>query len=291
MDIRKFRYFVAVAEELNFSRAARRLSITQPPLSAQIKILETELGVQLFTRSSRGVKLTTAGEVFLAKCYPILEQVEAATYSTQRAAHGGAMRVRIGVVGSALLTAVPNVVTQAQKLFPDAEISLLEMGSTDQLSALFRDQIDIGLVHAPVTMPGLASMLVAQEPYVLALPSNHPKVKNNLMATLSDFAHEPFVCFSREVSPFLFDNLIVACRRAGFSPKIGHSARHVFTMLQMVRIGKGVALVPASAIDSGATGVAFHNLVDPVGPVKICAVCIEKNLTALAIITPLSCQG
>lgn len=281
MDVRKLRYFVAVAEELNFSRAARRLSISQPPLSTQIKELEAELGVQLLERSSREVKLTGPGATFLAKCRAILEQMDAAVLSTQREAAGGAASIRMGVVGSALFSAAPTLVAHIKRRFPQARISLCEAGSSEQLTAVLRDQLDIGVVHAPVDTPRLASRLISEEPYVLAVPRGHARARR-ARARLADFAAEPFVCFSREWSPVLFDNVIVACRRAGFSPDMTHTARHVLTMLQMVRMGLGVALVPGSARQAGVPEVAFLALDDPVGPVQLCAVWREKPAQVIA---------
>ncbi|GAA5234963.1 LysR family transcriptional regulator [Verticiella sediminum] len=271
MDIRKLRYFVAVAEELSFSRAARRLSISQPPLSTQIKELESELGVRLLERSPREVKLTGPGEVFLSRARAILEQIDAAAVSTRRAADGGFATIRIGVVASGLFTATPLLTAHAERIFPRAEISLFEMGSAEQLSAVLREQIDIGLVHAPVDVPNLNSRLLTREPYVIATSSARARGRP-APAGLHAFADEPFIGFSREVSPALYDNLIVACRQAGFSPKLMHTARHVFTMLQLVREDRGVALVPASVAQAGIAGIALFALTDRINEVRISAV-------------------
>ena len=284
MDLRKLRYFVAVAEELNFSRAADRLAISQPPLSTQIKQLEAELGVQLLERSSREVRLTVPGIEFLGRARAILEQLEAAMLSTRRSAIGGPVEIRLGLVGSALYSAIPSLTAHIQSVLPQAAISLVELGSAEQLSAVARDSIDIGLMHAPVESPLVESRLVSLEPYALVVPAGH-RLAGTRDVRLADCADEPFLCFSRELSPVLFDNVIVACRQSGFSPRLGHTARHVLMLLQLVRMGLGVALAPRSLSNAGVDGVRFLNPLGVVGPVRLCAVWSKRARPVIQRIT------
>lgn len=268
MDIRKLRYFVAVAEELSFVRAAQRLSISQPPLSTQIKELEAELGVMLLKRSRRSVELTEAGFSFLEKARLLLEHLDAAIFSTRRIAAGGPKSVRFGIVGSALFSILPQASDFIKRTLSNVEISFLELGSAEQVVALSRDVIDIGIVHSPVSIPDGRSRDISDEPYAIVVPETHV-LAEECTVDLLNFSNEHFITFSRDLSPSLFDSVIVACKQSGFSPKINHTARHVLMILQLVRMGMGVALVPSTMRKCGYDGIRFLNIREQIPSVKL----------------------
>jgi DNA-binding transcriptional LysR family regulator len=276
MDTRKIRYFVAVAEELSFSRAALRLHMSQPPLSTQIKELETEMGVLLLHRTRQEVRLTDAGRVFLRKCKEVLLELDAAVLSARRASLGESGHVRLGIVASALYSAVPQLQARILQCMPAAIVSLAEVGSADQIQALIRDQLDIGVAHYPIEGLNLRSHLIVEEPYVAAVRSDH-RLAGRHQISLSELADDLFICFSREVSPALFDSVIAACRESGFSPRIGHMARHMLTMLHMVRGGHGISLVPKSMALAGVPDLAFLGLTRTTARVRLGAAWRSDN--------------
>lgn len=239
------RYFVAVAEERSFSRAAERLHISQPPLSQQIKALEDELNAQLFRRLPRGVALTGAGAAWLKSCRAILTQVRIAAQETSQIAAGMLGTVRMGTVSSALAHLVPCILAQVGQSMPGTKVELTEMSSREQTLAVLRDELDIGLVHTPIDTADLRTRQVLREPFYAAVPSGHRLTGRKAIA-VADLASEEFVFFPRSLASGLFDKMVSLCVSAGFSPKIHHTARHQSTILQMVAMGLGVTIVPRS---------------------------------------------
>lgn len=280
MDIRQLRYFVVVAEELHFSRAAVRLHMSQPPLSQQIKALEEELGVTLLVRNKREVKLTDAGEVFLEECRRLIEQLQSAIDVTVRAAGGDTGVLRVGVSTSAVFHVMPEVLGRLRTHFPEIELVVRDMGSSDQIRAVSKDRLDIGIIHESLNVESLQYIPLFSDPFVLAVPEAHP-LAGQAAVRLADLRNERFISFSREAAPSLYDSLILACSKSGFEPKIAHTARHALTIFQMVRLELGIAFVPQSFAHSQTPGVCYVQL-DPVPQgVRIGAIWNPKTPSAL----------
>lgn len=259
MKLHFLRYFVVLAEELHFGRAAGKLAITQPPLSSAIKSLEEELEVQLLIRDSKHVELTQAGEAFLEEARQILEQVARASNVAKIVAKGMRGRLEIGVTGSLIYREVPAIVKQFNAEMPDVEVVLREMSSADQLNELLRSQIHAGFVNGSTVPPQLASLPLGADEFVLCLPENHPKARGDTVE-LKELANELFVMFSRDVAPANHDNVIAIFSRAGIHPKIAHAARQWLTIVAMVANGLGVSLVPRSLAYSRVHGVKFMKI-------------------------------
>jgi len=245
LDLRQLRYFVAVAEELHFGRAAQRLAITQPPLSFNITKLEETLGFRLLRRSTREVALTPAGRVIYQEAIKILALTREARALAGRAARGEAGTIHIGFVGSAMLTPLAARVRHFGKARPDAQVVVHELNSFEQIDALQRRQIDFGIIH-PRAMPrGVASQVLDAERFVCALPADH-SLADRARINLRHLRHEEFVLFPRHFSPEYHDKIVALCARAGFMPNIRHEVRHMLSIASLVARNFGVSLVPAA---------------------------------------------
>ncbi|MGW8307845.1 MAG: LysR family transcriptional regulator [Achromobacter pulmonis] len=276
MDIRQLRYFVTVAEELNFSRAATRLHMSQPPLSQQIKALEDEMGVALFLRTRREVKLTDAGHVFLRESRAVLAHLQAAVDTTLRTAKGDVGELRLGMATSAVFHVMPAILERLRRQFPQVNVAVTDMGSRDQIRAVHQGKIDIGIIHEQPHIEELASRPIFSEAFSLAIPSAHPLAARPSIP-LPELREQPFVAFSREHAPALFDSFIAACAQAGFSPNIAHTARHALTIFQMVGLGLGMAVVPSSFARGATNGVTYRELDQVTQRVRICAIWDPKT--------------
>ncbi len=259
MELRHLRYFTAVAEELNFRRAAEQLHIAQPPLSKQICDLEEELGVQLFLRTKRRVELTEAGRVFLAEARRTLEQAEQAKRAAQRADRGEIGRLVLGFVMSATCTVLPDVLRVFRTRHPAVEL-VIEESSTDQgIADLHNKRIHVALLRQPVSDEALSIEPVLQEPLILALPEGHP-LAGQLQVSVRKLAGEPFIVFPRDLGSGFYDQILSFCHRAGFSPKVAQEAGQMQTILSLVAAGMGVALIPASVQVLHSAGVVYKAL-------------------------------
>lgn len=245
IELRHLRYFVAVAEDLSFSRAAERLGMAQPPLSQQIQRLETLVGHPLFERRPR-VRLTPAGEAFLLAARRALAQVEQGVEATHRAARGEIGTVTVGFAASMILGLVPEVVRAFRKRFPGVDLQLRELSSAAQVQALRDGQIDVGLVREPFpTDKELRFETVGGESFVAVLPPEHP-LAGQRRIPLTALAEEPFVHFPRQVAPGLYDRILTLCQDAGFHPRVVQEAHEWLTIVGLVEAGMGVSLVPES---------------------------------------------
>ncbi|AHG92221.1 LysR substrate-binding protein (plasmid) [Gemmatirosa kalamazoonensis] len=260
MELRHLRYFVAVAEELHFGRAAERLHIAQPPLSRQIRDLERELGEPLLERGARGVTLTAAGRAFLPEARLVLAQAERARRTAQRAAAGETGRLRVGFVEAATYGGVLHDVLGFFRLhLPNIGLSLFELDPAQQADAFRDGRIDLGILHAPP--PDAARWLHVEAVYgvrmIVALPEAHALAPRARVA-LGDLADEPFVLFPRPSAPALHDEIVTRCRRAGFEPRVVQEATGWHTVAGLVAAGIGVAFVPASLAELRRPGVAYR---------------------------------
>lgn len=280
MDLRQLRYFVTVAEELNFSRAAVRLHMSQPPLSHQIKMLEEELGVVLLARNRREVKLTDAGRGFLKDCRALLDQAQAASNRARQIAGGTYGALRVGMATSAIDHVMPTLLQLLRQQHGAAQVVVLDMGSEDQVRALAQDRLDLGFMHASAVTGALVHCPVYRGRFAIVLPQDHPLAAQPELG-LRDLAEEPMVTFSREHRSVLFDTLVAACMNAGFSPRLTHVARHPLSLLQMVRCGLGVSVVPLAYAQSAGEGLHVRPLESGPGAMQIDAVWREQNPSPL----------
>jgi DNA-binding transcriptional LysR family regulator len=263
MELRHLRYFVAVAEELHFGRAAERLAIAQPPLSQQIQALERELGVALFTRHP--VRLTPAGEAFQQEAVATLRRAERAAEAARAAARGELGTIRVGFVSSAVYGALPAAVRRFRELHPGVVLALTELTTAFQLQGLHAGDLDVGIFR--VDLPSLAETdlvaePIAREPYVLALPADHP-LAARARVPLAAVAKEPFVTFPYRSNPSLHGQIERFCLGAGFVPRVVQEATLMQTIVALVAAGIGVALVPASLQRLQLAGVTYRPLAEP----------------------------
>lgn len=266
MELRHIRYFLAVAEEGNFTRAAARLGIGQPPLSQQIKDLETEVGVALFHRIPRGAELTAAGAAFLEGVKDMPHQAGAAADAARRTARGEIGSLRIGFTGSgAFNTLVPRIIRDYRRMAPGVELTLEETNSNGLVTALREGTLDVAFLRpGAVSEEGLRFRTVAKEPMVAAVPASHPLARREGGAIrLADLAEDPFILTPRVLGPSLFDLTVEACRAAGFEPIQGQFAPQIASVLALVAAEFGVALTPASMRDAMSIGLVYLDLIAP----------------------------
>lgn len=254
LEIRQLHYFLTVAEEMNFSRAAKRLHITQPPLSLQIQRLENELGVLLFRRTNRHVEITEAGREFMEDVQKIFEQLDRAVENAQRTHQGLRGKIRVGFVGSATYDVLPLVLREFRQKFPNVEVTLLELSTPRQLEALIEGQIDIGFLRPPIYNNEIAMMEVSKMPCVLAVPKNHPLLENPSL-TLQELKPFPFVMLSPKTWEGLYNEIKYLCE-----PIIQQEALEFQTVIGLVAAGLGIAVVPQSAMNLHPQDVAFLDL-------------------------------
>jgi DNA-binding transcriptional LysR family regulator len=268
VELRHLRYFVAVAEELHFGRAAARLHLAQPPLSRQIRQLEGELGVPLFERDKRHVRLTDAGAVFLAEARAMLAGAEQAAQAARRAARGEVGRLTVGFIGAASYSVLPGIVQAFRARYPDAELVLQELTTAEQLAALRAGTIRVGLVRPPVADAALAAETVLREPLVVALPAGHALATEPRVAVAA-LAGEPWVLFPRRLAADLYEQILALCARAGFRPRLAQEAVQMQTVVRLVGAGVGVSLVPRSVETLHSAGVAYRPLADAMAEVEM----------------------
>src|SRR6266702_7849708 len=259
MELRHLRYFVTVAEELHFGRAATRLSIVQPSLSQQIRQLEDELGFPLFYRTKRSVELTDAGKVFLAEARQVLVQVREAKRTAQRAYRGEVGRLVVGYISSSTYDLLPLMLRVYRERFPHVEVALRELTTQEQIRALEEEYIQVGLLRLPISAPMVNVEVVRQEPIVCALPEQHPLASHERVA-VSLLAQEPFVLQSRQRGAGYYVQLMKLCLASGFSPNGVQEVTEMHTIVSLVAAGMGVSLVPLSTRNLRSQGVVYRVL-------------------------------
>ncbi len=259
MNFQRLRYFVAVAEELNFSRAADRLHIAQPPLSYQIKRLEEELGARLFHRTKRSVRLTDAGRLLLEEARGLLIHAEQTASVVHRVGQGEVGRLSVGFVPSAANRILPPLLRTFGERFPSVELQLREVDPDRLLGSLGDGRVDVGFLYLPFEMDSLNSMTVSREPFVAALPDTH-HLAGKPRLTLKGLADEPFILTPRYQGAGLRDKIVAHCRRAGFEPRVVQEAWLMQTTVSLVAGGIGVTLVPASLQNLQRSGVVYKRV-------------------------------
>jgi len=258
MELRHIKYFVAVAEELHFGKAAARLNMSQPPLSQQIRQLEDELGFPLFYRNKHHVELTEAGKVFLEETRLTLEHLEKSRVMAEKAHQGAKGRLVVGFLGSTTYNVVP-LLGQYKLRYPMVDLTLHQMKSDRQLQALRDRSIHLGIVRNPVDTPDLASETLMTEPFAAILPKRHRLAERESLNML-DLQDEPFIVSSRYSGATYYDAVMSLCEQAGFSPNIALEVPELHTIVAFVSEGMGVALVPASYRHQQNEGVVYREL-------------------------------
>ena len=282
MDLRHLKYFIAVAEELNIGRAAVRLHISQPPLTRQIQQLEEELGVLLFIRTPRGVELTQAGEMFLEEARNIRALVELAIERTKRAGQGKLGRLDIGIFGTGILGAIPQLLQLFRETHPDVRVVLHTMSKAEQIEALRQKRITVGFNRIISPLPDLETELIIKEPLFLAVNETHPLSQQSSVSFM-ELSKYPLVLFPTGARPNFVDRVIELCRNEGFTPDISQVVGDAVTGVALVAGGFGLTLVPKSATALSLPGVVFRPFNDP-GKATVDLSCIYRKDDESAIL-------
>ena len=281
IELRHLRYFLVVAEELHFSRAAERLHIAQPPLSQMIHRLEHELGVTLFHRTKRHVALTEAGVIFCEEAKRTLTQAEYAIHSVRRANKGELGRLVVGFIGSAAYSVLPPIVRRFREQYPDVNLTLQELSTVQQIRALHDASLQVGLLRPFKPDLQLKCKVVLRESLVIALPEHHRLSQHGKIA-MRLLADEPFIVFPRSLAPELYDQVISLCQRARFTPRIVQEAMQLPTVVSLVAAGIGVAVIPASLQNIGRTGVRYRTIRETTPKAELAVAWRPERLSPLA---------
>jgi DNA-binding transcriptional LysR family regulator len=258
MDLRRLTYFVAVAEELHFGRAAVRLDIAQPPLSRQIAQFETDLGVLLFDRSRSQIRLTQAGEVLLERAHDILDRIEQTEREVKRIGEGMSGRLRVAFVGSATYGVLPDAIKAFRAAFPDVELALSAMNNAELKRSLIRREIDIAVARPSLDDEELKSEPLHHEPLILAVPASSPILQEPAIR-LSALKNETFILYPRKPRPSFADYILEVCLKEGFIPQAQVMAQDYQIAISLVSVGVGISLVPESVSQSERVGVVYRH--------------------------------
>lgn len=284
MELRHLRYFLAVAQELHFTRAAARLGIGQPPLSQQIKDLEQEIGARLFHRTSQGVRLTEAGLVFRVEAEAVLGGAERARSAAQRAARGETGQLRVGFTSSAAFNpVVPGMIRNFRRAWPGVHLRLEEANTMQLLDALEHNKLDAIFIRPGATAP--KDMLLRRFPdeaMKIVLPAKHPLAAKRALP-MAALAREPFVLFPRAVGLSLYDEIVNACRKAGFEPRLSQEAPQISSVVNLVAAELGVSVVPAAIGQVRVHGVRYVNIEGKAAPVARLGLAVRALETSVVV--------
>jgi DNA-binding transcriptional LysR family regulator len=281
VSFRQLELFIAVAEELNFGRAASRLNISQPPLTRQIQSLEAELGVLLFKRTKRTVEMTEAGTVLLRDAREIFRQLEAAAGNVKSAASGEEGHLSVAFEGAAMYDLIPRSVKMYQEKYPKVIVTMHDMTSSEQTSALVQNRIAVGFVSGRIKDRKFVVETVLKEPVTLALPAHH-RLAEQKIVPLKSIAAENLLLCPRAHNPAMYDQIIGMCRRAGFAPNIVHQPAEMQLVLGFIASGLGIAVVPAAVRNVRRAGVVYRQM-RPAGPqTELSLVWLKTNESVLA---------
>ena len=263
VEYRHLKFFVAVAEELHFTRASVRLRIAQPHLSQEIRRLEREIGVELFARTKRSVALTSAGHAFLERVRIVLDNTADAVHAARRASRGETGRIRLGFVTVAAVGVIPDATARFRSAYPDVEVLLKDVQSDEGLEAVRTGQLDLCLLHPPRTVdPALNIETIWLEPLVAVLPPKHP-LADKQRISLQRLRSEPWVITPRESASRLYDEIIAACAAAGFEPHFAQRVSRLTTTFSLVASGIGVTLMPITQAQLAFGGAVYRQLRPP----------------------------
>ena len=259
IELRHLRYFLAVAETLHFSRAARRLGMAQPPLSQQIKRLEQLLGHALFERTTRGVKLTPAGQLLARRARSTMEKVDEDLAQVRRLGRGEEGTLTVGFSGSVMFTELPAAIQSFRHRYPKVELRLRELVTSAQIAALLNGQIDLAFLRDGDPTEGIRITTLLKEKYVAVLPEAHALARRRTLSVKA-LEGEPFVMFARRMGPLAYDRTIACCERGGFRPNIVQDAPQWLTLVRSVSAGLGVTLAPACVARVAVPGVVYREV-------------------------------
>lgn len=244
MELRHLKYFLAVAEELNFTKAAEKLCISQPPLSRQIIELETEIGARLFNRNNKKVTLTEAGKYFEKEVKALFQDLEQITIKTQKIAHNISGEFRIAYISSIYSGVISELIQHLKAAFPYVNFKLFEISTTKQIAALELGKIDLGIIRSPIKSPKIKSQLWFQEGFSVVY--NKSLIQINAEEEIPNLKDETFVFFNKDYAPHYHEVLLELCAYYGFTPKVVHESNNINSIVQLVKNGLGISIVPSN---------------------------------------------
>jgi len=262
IEVRQARYFLAVAEQLHFTRAAEQLGMSQPPLSQAIRQLERQVGAQLLNRAAGKITLTETGRALAAECRQLVISAQRAHDVAAQAKAGLVGTLRIGAVTSALSEPLLGTMTAFRRSRPHATLEVVEVDTPAGHEALLHRELDIAVIRLSSHTRNVTIQPWSRDHLVIAMPADHPRVPGSGPLDLASFADEPWVWLHREISPEYHDQLMSICRRAGFAPQAHHLANSITTQLAMVACGLGVTLIPSALLGPTQPGIAHRTLTD-----------------------------
>jgi DNA-binding transcriptional LysR family regulator len=259
IELRHLRYFLAVAETRHFSKAAQVLGIAQPPLSQQIKRLEQLLGHRLFDRTTRGVKLTLAGNLLAERARSTLDKVQDDLAQVRRLGRGEEGTLTVGFSGSVMFTDLPIAIESYRRRYPKVELRLRELSTAAQIAGLLNGTLDLAFLRDADPTDGIEIRTLMEERYVAVLPEAHGLARKRSLR-VRDLGGEPFILFARRMGPLAFDRTIACCEKNGFRPNIVQDGTHWPTLVRLVAAGLGVSLAPACVASVGVRGAVYREV-------------------------------
>lgn len=261
IELRHLTYFLAVAKELHFRKAAEKLFISQPGLSRQIKQLEDLLQAQLFLRNNKKVELTPAGHYLKYRAEDIFKELKETERELQRIGAGDTGELRIGFLGSAMQSIIPSLLVSVKEKYPKIRTSLEERSNIEQVEAILKDELDIGFVRLDRVPADLEMQTVFEDTFSLVLPEAYPMLTREYDG-MERFAEDDFILFSQEYSPYYYDTVMSICADAGYKPKMSHKSVHAHTIFKLVENKLGIAIVPTALQTGFQMRVKFIELKD-----------------------------
>jgi DNA-binding transcriptional LysR family regulator len=259
IELRHLRYFLAVAETLHFSKAAQRLGIAQPPLSQQIRRLEEIVGHRLFDRTTRGVRLTLAGQLLAERAGSTIDKVQDDLAQVRRLGRGEEGTLTVGFSGSVMFTELPAAIGTYRRRYPKVELRLRELVTSAQIAALLDGTLDLAFLRDGDPTDGIRMNTLLKEPYVAVLPAAHSLARKRVLH-VGDLQKEPFILFARRMGPLAFDRTMSCCESSGFRPNIVQEAPQWPTLVCLVAAGLGVSLAPACVANIAIPGAVYRDV-------------------------------